>query len=107
MEINVNQVIGNRYEIQEIIGVGGMSRVYKAYDRVDDRIVAVKVLKDEYLANDEYTTRFKNESRAISLLNHPNVVKVYDVCFGEDIQYIVMEHVEGITLKEFIQKQKI
>ncbi len=107
MEINVNQVIGNRYEIQEIIGVGGMSRVYKAYDRVDDRVVAIKVLKDEYLANDEYTTRFKNESRAISLLNHPNVVKVYDVCFGEDIQYIVMEHVEGITLKEFIQKQKI
>lgn len=107
MEINVNQVISNRYEIQEIIGVGGMSRVYKAYDRVDDRIVAIKVLKDEFLANDEYTTRFKNESRAISLLNHPNVVKVYDVCFGEDIQYIVMEHVEGITLKEFIQKQKI
>ena len=107
MEIGVNQVINNRYEIQEIIGVGGMSRVYKAYDRVDDRIVALKVLKDEYLENYEYTARFKNESRAISLLNHPNVVKVYDVCFGEDLQYIVMEHVEGITLKEFIQRQKV
>lgn len=107
MEIGINQVINNRYEIQEIIGVGGMSRVYKAYDRVDDRIVALKVLKDEYLENYEYTTRFKNESRAISLLNHPNVVKVYDVCFGEDLQYIVMEHVEGITLKEFIQRQKV
>lgn len=107
MEISVNQVINNRYEILEIIGVGGMSRVYKAYDRVDDRIVALKVLKDEYLENYEYTARFKNESRAISLLNHPNVVKVYDVCFGEDLQYIVMEHVEGITLKEFIERQKV
>ncbi len=107
MEIGAKQVISNRYEIQEIIGVGGMSRVYKAYDRVDDRIVAIKVLKDEYLENYEYTARFKNESRAISLLNHPNVVKVYDVCFGEELQYIVMEHVEGITLKEFIQRQKV
>ncbi len=107
MEIGINQVINDRYEIQEIIGVGGMSRVYKAYDRVDDRIVALKVLKDEYLENYEYTARFKNESRAISLLNHPNVVKVYDVCFGEDLQYIVMEHVEGITLKEFIDRQKV
>ena len=107
MDIGINQVINGRYEIQEIIGVGGMSRVYKAYDRVDDRIVALKVLKDEYLENYEYTARFKNESRAISLLNHPNVVKVYDVCFGEELQYIVMEHVEGITLKEFIQRQKV
>ena len=107
MEICINQVINNRYEIQEIIGVGGMSKVYKAYDRVDDRIVALKVLKEEYLESYEYTTRFKNESRAISLLNHPNVVKVYDVCFGEDLQYIVMEHVEGITLKEFIDRQKV
>ena len=107
MEIYINQIVNNRYEIQEIIGVGGMSRVYKAYDRVDDRIVALKVLKDEYLENYEYTARFKNESRAISLLNHPNVVKVYDVCFGEDLQYIVMEHVEGITLKEFIDRQKV
>ncbi len=105
MDNFVNSVISDRYEIKEIIGVGGMSRVYKAYDRVDDRIVAIKILKDEYLRNIEYRTRFKNESRAIALLNHPNIVKVYDVCFGEDIQYIVMEHIEGITLKEFIEKQ--
>lgn len=107
MDIFVNNIINDRYEIKEIIGVGGMSKVYKAYDRVDDRIVAVKILKDEYLSNDEYRIRFKNESRAISLLNHPNVVKVYDVCFGEDLQYIVMEHVEGITLQEFIESQKV
>lgn len=107
MDNYINQVISDRYEIKEIIGVGGMAKVYKAYDRVDDRIVAVKILKDEYLASEEYRVRFKNESRAISLLNHINVVKVYDVCFGDDIQYIVMEHVEGITLKEFIEKQKV
>lgn len=107
MDNYLNQVISDRYEIKEIIGVGGMAKVYKAYDRVDDRIVAVKILKEEFLANDEYRVRFKNESMAISLLNHVNVVKVYDVCFGEDIQYIVMEHVEGITLKEFIEKQKV
>lgn len=107
MDNYINQVISDRYEIKEIIGVGGMAKVYKAYDRVDDRIVAVKILKEEYLASDEYKIRFKNESRAISLLNHINIVKVYDVCFGDDIQYIVMEHVEGITLKEFIEKQKV
>lgn len=107
MDNYLNRVIGNRYEILEIIGVGGMAVVYKAYDRIDDRVVAVKILKDEYLANEEYRIRFKNESRAISMLNHPNIVKVYDVSFGDDIQYIVMEHVEGITLKEFIEKQKV
>ena len=79
MDILVNNVINDRYEIKEIIGVGGMSKVYKAYDRVDDRIVAVKILKDECLSNDEYRIRFKNESRAIPLINYPNVVKVYDV----------------------------
>ena len=107
MDNYLNKIINNRYEIQEIIGVGGMAVVYKAYDRVDDRIVAVKILKDEYLASEEYKIRFKNESKAISLLNHPNVVKVYDVCYGENLQYIVMEHVEGITLKEFISRQKV
>lgn len=107
MDNYLNRIISDRYEIKEIIGVGGMAVVYKAYDRVDDRIVAVKILKDEYLANEEYRVRFKNESRAISVLNHPNIVKVYDVNFGDDMQYIVMEHVEGITLKEFIEKQKV
>ena len=106
MDNYLNQVLGDRYEIKEIIGVGGMAVVYKAYDRVDDRIVAVKILKDEYLANEEFRRRFKNESKAIAVLSHPNIVKVYDVSFGEKLQYIVMEHVEGITLKEYIQRQK-
>ena len=102
-----DKVLGGRYEIREILGIGGMAYVYKAYDRVDDRIVAVKILKDEYLANEEFRLRFKNESKVIAMLSHPNIVKVYDVCFGEDLQYIVMEYVEGITLKEYIERQKI
>lgn len=106
MDNYVGKRLDGRYEIQEIIGVGGMSVVYKAYDNVDDRIVAVKILKDEFLTNDEFVRRFKNESKAIALLSHPNIVKVYDVSFGEKLQYIVMEYVDGITLKEYIQKQK-
>ena len=106
MDNYLNKVIGDRYEIQEIVGIGGMSVVYKAYDRVDDRIVAVKILKDEYKANEEFRMRFKNESKAVAVLSHPNIVKVYDVSFGENLQYIVMEYVEGITLKEYIDRQK-
>jgi len=105
MDNYVGKRLDGRYEIQEIVGVGGMSVVYKAYDNVDDRIVAVKILKDEFLTNQEFVRRFKNESKAIALLAHPNIVKVYDVSFGEKLQYIVMEYVDGITLKEYIQKQ--
>lgn len=105
MDNYVGKRLDGRYEIQEIVGVGGMSVVYKAYDNVDDRVVAVKILKDEFLTNDDFVRRFKNESKAIALLSQPNIVKVYDVSFGEKLQYIVMEYVDGITLKEYIQKQ--
>ena len=105
MDNYVGKRIDGRYEIQEVIGVGGMAVVYKAYDTIDDRIVAVKILKEEYLANEEFRRKFKNESKAIAILNHPNIVKVYDVSFGERIQYIVMEYVDGITLKEYITEQ--
>lgn len=97
--------IDGRYEIQEVIGVGGMAVVYKAYDSIDDRIVAIKILKDEYLANEEFRRRFKNESKAIAVLSHPNIVKVLNVNYGDRLQYIVMEYVEGITLKEYIEQQ--
>lgn len=107
MENYVGKRLDGRYEIQEIIGVGGMSVVYKAYDNVDDRIVAVKILKDEFADDAEFVRRFKNESKAIAVLSHPNIVKVYDVSFGEKLQYIVMEYVDGITLKEYILKQKL
>ena len=105
MENYVGKRLDGRYEIHEIIGVGGMSVVYKAYDNVDDRIVAVKILKDEFINDDDFVRRFKNESKAIAVLSHPNIVKVYDVSFGNKLQYIVMEYVDGITLKEYIQKQ--
>ena len=107
MENYVGKRLDGRYEVQEIIGVGGMSVVYKAYDNVDDRIVAVKILKDEFADDEEFVRRFKNESKAIAVLSHPNIVRVYDVSFGERIKYIVMEYVDGITLKEYIQKQRI
>ncbi len=98
--------LGGRYEIQQMIGVGGMAYVYKAYDTVDDRTVAVKILKEEYLNNEEFTRRFRNESKAIAILSHPNIVRVYDVSFDERLQYIVMEYIDGITLKEYIDQQK-
>ncbi|MBE6795254.1 MAG: Stk1 family PASTA domain-containing Ser/Thr kinase [Ruminococcaceae bacterium] len=107
MENYVGKRLDGRYEIQDIIGVGGMAVVYKAYDNIDDRIVAVKVLKDEFLANEEFRRRFKNESKAIAVLSHPNIVKVFDVSFGDRLQYIVMEYIEGITLKEYIEKRGV
>jgi len=99
--------LDGRYEIKEIIGVGGMAVVYKAYDNIDDRIVAIKILKQELLENEEFRRRFKNESKAIAVLSHPNIVKVYDVSFGDRLQYIVMEYIEGITLKEYIEQQGV
>lgn len=105
MENYVGKRLDGRYEIMEIIGVGGMAVVYKAFDNIDHRIVAVKILKDEYLANPDFKRRFMNESKAISVLSHPNIVKVYDVSYGEILQYIVMEYVDGITLKEYIEQQ--
>ncbi len=107
MENYVGKRLDGRYEIMEVIGVGGMAVVYKAFDNIDHRIVAVKILKQEYLANEDFKRRFRNESKAIAVLSHPNIVKVYDVSFGDAIQYIVMEHVEGITLKEYITQQGV
>ncbi len=107
MDSYVGKRIDGRYEIREIVGVGGMAVVYKAYDNIDDRIVAVKILKEEFLANEEFRRRFKNESKAIAVLSHQNIVKVFDVSFGDRLQYIVMEYVEGITLKEYIGQQGV
>lgn len=98
--------LDGRYEIHELVGVGGMAVVYRAYDTIDDRAVAVKILKDEFLGNEEFIRRFKNESKAIAVLSHPNIVKVFDVSFGDRIQYIVEEYIDGITLKEYLDQQK-
>ncbi len=107
MENYVGKRLDGRYEIMEVIGVGGMAVVYKAFDNIDHRIVAVKILKSEYLANEEFKRRFRNESKAVAVLSHPNIVKVFDVSFGDAIQYIVMEHIEGITLKNYITQQGV
>ncbi len=107
MDKYLGKRLDGRYEIRELIGIGGMANVYKAYDKMEDKIVAVKILKDEYLGNEEFTRRFRNESKAIAALSHPNIVKVLDVSFGNNIQYIVMEYIDGITLKEYIEQQKV
>lgn len=98
--------LDGRYEIHELLGVGGMAVVYRAYDTIDDRMVAIKILKDEFAGNSDFLRRFRNESKAIAVLSHPNIVKVYDVSFGDRIQYIVMEYVDGITLKQYLDQQK-
>lgn len=105
MDKYLGKRLDGRYEIREIIGVGGMAVVYKAFDNVENRFVAIKILKEEFLSNQEFLRRFKNESKAIAMLSHPNIVNVYDVSFGDLIQYIVMEYIEGITLKEFIERE--
>ena len=107
MESYVGKTLGNRYEVGELLGEGGMAVVYKAFDPMENRVVAIKILKEEFLANEEFRRRFKNESKAIAILSHPNIVKVYDVFFSEHLQYIVMEYIEGITLKDYIKQQKI
>ncbi len=105
MDNLVGKRLDGRYELQEIIGVGGMAVVYKAYDNIEDRIVAVKILKEEFGKNEDFLRRFQNESKAIAVLSHPNIVKVYDVSFGDMLQYIVMEYIDGVTLKEYIEQQ--
>ena len=107
MDKYLGKRLDGRYEIHELIGVGGMANVYRCTDTLDDREVAIKILKDEYLNNEEFIRRFKNESKAIAMLSHPNIVKVYDVSFGDMIQYIVMEYIDGITLKEYIDRQGV
>jgi serine/threonine-protein kinase len=98
--------LDGRYQITELIGAGGMANVYKAADLLENRTVAVKVLREEFLDNEELVRRFKNESKAISLLSHPNIVKVFDVNFSSALQYIVMEFIDGITLKQYIDSVK-
>lgn len=106
MDKYLGKRLDGRYEMRELIGIGGMAYVYKAYDIVDDRTVAVKILREEFLSNEEFTRRFRNESKAIAILNHSNIVKVLDVGFGERLQYIVMEYIDGITLKEYLDQRK-
>lgn len=105
MDKYIGRVLDRRYEILEEVGNGGMAVVYKAKDFDTGAIVAVKILREEYLDNEEFCRRFRNESRAIALLNHPNIVKIFDVCNSPTLQYIVMEYIDGISLKDYIEQQ--
>lgn len=107
MDNNIGKKLDGRYELLELIGVGGMADIYKARDITEDRIVAVKILKNEFVGSEDFIRRFRNESKAIALLSHPNIVKIYDVGFTEKLQFIVMEYIDGITLTEYISKQGV
>ena len=103
--IKLGMLIGDRYEILDKIGTGGMSDVYKAKDQKLNRFVAIKVLKQEFSENKNFVSKFRVEAQAAAGLMHPNIVNVYDVGEENGIHYIVMELVEGITLKKYIEKK--
>ena len=105
----IGKIIGNRYEILEEVGLGGMATVYKAKDHVLNRLVAVKVLKDEFTTDTEFIKRFNTEAQAAASLSHPNIVSIYDVGHEDEnnLYYIVMELVQGKTLKEIINSEGV
>ncbi|MDR2532851.1 MAG: Stk1 family PASTA domain-containing Ser/Thr kinase [Oscillospiraceae bacterium] len=107
MDNNIGKRLDGRYELLELIGVGGMADIYKARDAVEDKIVAAKILKNELAESEDFLRRFRNESKAIALLSHPNIVKIYDVGFSDKVQFIVMEYIDGITLTEYIERQGV
>ena len=100
MENYIGRLLDNRYEILEVIGTGGMAVVYKALDHRLNRLVAVKILKDDLSRNQEFRRRFHAESQAVAMLSHPNIVSVYDVSRSGDADYIVMELIYGFSLKQ-------
>ena len=107
MDKFIGKRLDGKYEIHNLVGMGGMAYVYRAYDRVEDRWVAIKILKEEFSDNSDFLRRFRNEAKAITLLSHPNIVEVYDVSFGDRLQYIVMEYIDGITLKQYIEQEGV
>lgn len=105
MDQYIGKLLDNRYEILERIGVGGMAVVYKARCHRLNRLVAVKILKEELAQDAEFRRRFHDESQAVAMLSHPNIVAVYDVSRSSELDYIVMELIDGITLKQYMQKK--
>lgn len=103
----IGKILDDRYEIIELIGSGGMANVYKALCHRLNRYDAVKIMRDETAANTELRRRFRAESQAVAMLSHPNIVSVYDVSHSDDVEYIVMELIDGITLKQYLQKKSI
>ncbi len=101
----IGRILGNRYEILELIGEGGMAGVYKARCNLLNRFVAVKILRAEFVSDNEFLRKFEKEAQASASLSHPNIVNVYDVGIDGDAYYIVMELVNGVTLKQYIQNK--
>ena len=103
----IGKVFDNRYRIDALIGIGGMAVVYKAVDLLMRRIVAVKILRDDIATDDASVKRFINESKAVAMLSHPNIVNIYDVSVRDNVKYIVMEYIEGITLKNYMTRREV
>src|SRR6266550_2665553 len=101
----VGEVLLDRYELQELVGSGGMSSVFKAHDRLLDRNVALKILHQHYTEDEEYLERFRREARSVASLSHPNIVTVIDRGEAEGRQFIVYEFVDGETLKDLIERE--
>lgn len=101
----VGQTLGGRYRIEKQIGIGGMAVVFRAYDPVIQRYVAVKMLKEDVARDEAAVKRFINESKAVAMLSHPNIVSIYDVSVSGEYKYIVMEYIEGITLKSYMSQK--
>lgn len=101
----IGKLLDGRYEVIELIGSGGMANVYKALCHRLNRYDAVKIMRDETAANEEFRRRFRAESQAVAMLSHPNIVSVYDVSHSDDVEYIVMELIDGITLKEYLRQK--
>ena len=107
MDRYIGRLLDNRYEILEIVGTGGMAVVYKARCHRLNRLVAIKILKDEFSRDDEFRRRFHAEGQAVAMLSHPNIVSVYDVSSSETADYIVMELIDGISLKQYMEKKGV
>ena len=105
MDQYIGKLLDNRYEILERIGTGGMAVVFKGRDHRLNRLVAIKILKDDLAKDAEFRRRFHDESQAVAMLSHPNIMAVYDVSRSEQVEYIVMELIDGITLKQYMQRK--
>ena len=105
MDKYIGKMLDNRYEIIELISSGGMANVYRAKCHRLNRMVAIKILKADMAENEEIRRRFRDESQAVAQLSHPNIVSIYDVSTSGDTEYIVMELIDGITLKQYMARR--
>ena len=107
MDQYIGRLLDDRYEILEVIGTGGMAVVYKALCHRLNRLVAIKILKDEFAGDEEFRRRFRAEGEAVAMLSHPNIVQVYDVSSVGGVNFIVMELIDGISLKQYMEKKGV